>query len=165
MKTLIFIDNDLPKKADENRGHAYHMLKGYGNLKIKVTDLKLIPEFHKKESELQDQMLDNSNVVVTWSMFTENHFGSYDQLCDLMVMGGLTEMKDKIYINTSTYLKYALGRGMEHYNQGIYIAKCIQNNFIIHYDEKESAFFRLKIDLNSDDFTTNETIDLNLLLQ
>lgn len=164
MKTLIFIDNDLEEKAKDNLAMACRTINYNSNYEIKRDEVKLISEFHKVEKQLEDKMFDTENVIITWSMFTENHFGSYDQICDFMVMAGLSEVKNKIYINTSTYLKETLTRAIEHYNQSVYIIRCIENNFIIHYDEDEEKFFRLRFNMHNDDFLTSEGIDLNELL-
>lgn len=164
MKQLIFIDNDLEEKAGNNLATACRTIRFNSNYAIKREDVKLIPEFHKIEKQFEDKMFDVENVIITWSMFTDNHFSSYGQICDFMVMAGLSEVKNKIYINTSTYLKEALTRAIEHYNESVYIIRCIENNYIIHYDEDEEKFFRLRFNLHNDDFLNNEGIDLNQLL-
>lgn len=164
MKKLIFIDNDLPDKAKQNLDTAYRTLKYQGEINIKREDLTLVANFHRVQSQLEDQMFDTNNVIITWSMFTDNHFGSYDQLCAFMVMAGLIELKDKIFIDTATYLRDTLERAIEHYNQAVYIIRCIENNYIIHYNEDDRKFYRLRFDVNSDDFLKNEDVNLSELL-
>lgn len=164
MKTLIFIDNDLPEKANENLGHAYRSLKYNGGMKIQSSDITLISEFHKAKSKLEDKMFDISNVIITWSMFTENHFDSYGQLCDFMVIAGMQELKDKVYIDTAKYLADTLERAIEHYNQSVYIIRCIENNYIIHYNEDDGKFYRLRFDINSNSFLKNEIVNISELI-
>jgi len=164
MKQLIFIDNDLPEKADVNLTTAYHMLKYYGGLELKSEQIELVAEFHTIGSKMEDKLFDINNAIITWSMFTDNHFGSYDQLCEFMVFAGLSDVKGKIFIDTATYLKETLSRAIEHYTQSVYIIKCIENNFIIHYDEDKEKFFRLRFNMQVDDFLDNEEIDLIQLL-
>lgn len=166
MKKLIFIDNDLNDKAKINLDTACRQLRYNGNLEIERNQLELVSEFHKVSSNMEDVLFSTDNALITWSMFTDNHFGSYDQLCDFMVMAGLSGVKGKIFIDTASYLKDTLERAIEHYNQSVYIIRCIENNFIIHYDEDEEKFFRLRFGLPgaTDDFLFNENVDLNELL-
>lgn len=164
MKTIIFIDNDLEEKAKDNLATACRMIKYNGRFNIRRDNVKLIHEFHKVQNQFEDKLFDPSNIIVSWSMFTDNHFGSYSQLCDFMVMAGLMQLEGKIYINTSSYLKETLTRAIEHYNQSVYIIRCIESNLIIHYDEDEEKFFRLRVNIHNDDFLSNEGIDLNQLL-
>lgn len=84
---------------------------------------------------------------------------------NLDIKGGLTELKGKIFIDTATYLRDTLERAIEHYPQSVYIMRCIENNYIIHYDEDIETFKRLRVDINSADFLQNEDIDLVTLLQ
>jgi hypothetical protein len=164
MKKLIFIDNDHQEKAQQNKMNAYHKLKYTGNLEIKIDDILLVCDFHKKESKFEDELFNINNVIITWSMFTENHFGSYDKLCNFLVMAGLQEIKGKIFIDTATYLADTLERAIEHYNQSVYIIRCIENNFIIHYDEDIEQFKRLRFDMNADSFLRNEDVDITALI-
>jgi len=143
---------------------ARRQLNYNGGLDLNRDQIKLVSEFHKISSAIEDKLFDTDNVIITWSMFTENHFGSYDQICDFMVMAGLSGVNNKIYINTSTYLKETLTRALEHYHQAVYIIRCIENNFIVHYDEDEETFFRLRFDVQNDKFLINESVDLNILL-
>ncbi len=164
MKKIIFIDNDSGDKAKSNMSGALRSLKYNGGCDIDRSKVTLIHEFHKVEKELEDKMLDTDNVIITWSMFTENHHSSYDQLCDMMVRAGLMEVKGKVFIDTATYLKDALTRAIEHYPQAVYIARCIENNFIIHYDEDEQKYYRLRFNVHNDDFLSNEGVDLTKLI-
>lgn len=164
MKRLIFIDNEFQDKASDNLDFAYRNLKHIGAVDLKRDEITLVSEFHHKESEFEDSLFDTDNVIITWSMFTDNHYGSYDQVCGFMVHAGLAEIKGKIYINTSSYLRETMERAIEHYNQSVYILRCIENNYIIHYDEHETKFVRLRVDLNSSDFLKGEDINLSELL-
>lgn len=74
-------------------------------------------------------------------------------------------LKGKVFIDTATYLANTLERAIEHYNQSVYIIRCIENNFIIHYDEDIEQFKRLRFDINSDTFLRNEDIDLQSIIK
>jgi hypothetical protein len=164
-KELIFIDNEREVEAIENKHIAQRRLAFHGGLSIDALNtMQSIYNFHAVQNKVEEQMFDINNAVVTYSMFTENHFGSYDQLCDFMVIAGLQELKGKILINTSTYLRDALERAIEHYNQSVYIIRCIETNYIIHYDSDIEQFKRLRFDMNVDGFLINEDIDLSTLL-
>lgn len=161
MKKLIFIDNEQGERASENMRIAQRRLAIQGKCDRDIVNgIELLPDFHKVDGQ---SLVDSDAIIITCSMFTENHFGSYDQLNNLLVYTGLAELKGKVFIDTATYLKATLERIIENEAQSVYVIRAIENNLIIHYDEDESKFFRLRFNVNIDGFLFNEDMDLNQL--
>lgn len=151
MKQLIFIDNDLEKKAEKERRHVQRTLDMWTNLEgeyLSTMGLKHSVPF-MEDGELGKILFNPDNAIVTYSMFTPTHYGSLFQLYDFLETAGKLGLKDHVYIDTATYLGRALeGIHYDNYNFKL-ICKAINDNIILGFndygDGPEDGLYRATI--------------------
>lgn len=150
MKNLVFVDNDQGKGVcgheDEELYYAKNSLKANSDLDEEVIkSIKTCYNFSDLERDEQYKLLfDNSNVIITWSMFTGTHHGSLFQLYGFLAGAGRNRIKKQIYIDLASYLIRSL-EGFTNEKQAYQIAVGIESNYIL--TAKNGGIERIRVDL------------------
>lgn len=174
-KKLIFIDNDFKERAEEDGRNAQMALHYGTNLPDDyVGTMEIIHEFKFMEDEDKAKLLFNpANAIVTYSMYTWNHYGSLYQLTGFLEKAGQMGIKGIVYIDTSGRIKEALtdelrfGHAVDLTDSEIAerdaIHTAVENNYIISFDEGDMESFRLRVNDEGDDMFKEEETDLDAL--
>lgn len=148
-KQLVFIDNDHKERAEQDSVRAKQVLRHCSDIPTSYLDeMKVIHDFHFMEKEEKyDILFNESNAIVTWSMYTRTHFNSLGKLEFFLERAASNEITGMIYLDTSMNLEKDLDPKQS--NNGVAILSAIETNYIISfdYDDDVSKTHRLRVDL------------------
>jgi len=173
MKQLIFVDNESGENTAEEMRSAQRYLSLHDLDDSYLESMQSVENFSDLDRDIQLETIFNpNNAILSFSMFTANHYGSLYQLRDLLEAAGRYEVKGLIYISTSSKLQTALNDifEMNKYNPTL-VMFAIENNYIIEksdYDGKHNGdLVRLRVNFAGTEigkFIIEERIDLPNLL-
>jgi|GEM_PF-3136465 len=148
---VVFIDNDHKERAKEDCRHATQAL--YFGLEDEpdVTP-EIISDFRHLDREEKGKLIyDPEIIILTYSMYTWNHYNSLGQLYYFLVSCAKNEIKGKLYINTSSYTVRAIEdilRSDKYENQYAVLCTLATNYIITTIDsDTDMGFYRLVPDL------------------
>lgn len=103
MGKITFIDNDSDSKTEVDINFSIDFLRYACKIPdIFITEIERISNFSSIEEARQKELIfDSQNIILTWSMYSKNHFRSLEQLRLFLVMAGRHCIKNKVYIDSS----------------------------------------------------------------
>lgn len=173
MKKLIFIDNDGETRAKDDCDSFKSKLEVNSNLdESYISTIEIVHDFHRLSREDAYKILfDKDSCVCSFSMYTVNHYGSYQQLAHFLSAAGRNEVRDMVYIDSSGHMVKALENFFSSSDKinFIPILQAIETNNVltINYDLPGKALKRVRVDLKGifESHFRYEDVDLKQLLQ
>lgn len=138
MKKIIFIDNEIDNESSVSQFRTFQRhLNSEGLSDETVKSIERIHSFaHLTDDELEKltrKMFSGEYIISTYSMYTENHYGSYYQLRDFLIKSAEEDIKEIIYIDGSGYVLEALEQ-MKGEPDFYKIMVAVERNYIISFD-------------------------------
>jgi len=167
MKKIVFVDNDSEGEKSKNELQSLRTkLSLFAGVPIEqLEQIERQPSFYfLSKKEAGRIILDPETVILTWSMYTANHYDSLYQMIDLLVMAGKQGIKGKVYLDGSAKLKSKLTAEWKYIKKDKkYIKLAIENNFIIDLDS-ENGFGRIRINDKKEPLLKVDRMDILPLL-
>ena len=154
MKKLVFIDNDNIERAKEDSCNAKNALTLFGKMDDSIiNEMELLPDFKaaydSEKEKIKKLLFEDHCAIFSFSMYTANHYGSLQQLLNMLAFAGRNQISCRVYVDTTfgCMMQNALERNMDDHKFCFDIMQAIETNFIIGVDFEEEYFFRLRIQL------------------
>lgn len=153
MKKIIYIDNSENDEGDFH--YARQTLKQFGILQKFGNKIETIYNLGNLLSanlkEMQKLIFNPEIIICTWSSYTRyNETDSKNQILYFLIQAAIENVKDKIYICCTGYLKEMLENHVKESTETFNIFQAIETNFILTKDEN-FTLKRLRIDLKGKD--------------
>lgn len=166
MKKLIFIDNDSERNVKEfgELDYALDFLELHGLLE-KFGEVTPVFDFYSTVSEdyAYELLFDQDNIICTWSVYSNGGSRSLAQLMNYLRTAGISEVKDRIYIDTSGQIVKALNNNFKDYNQYYNIFHAIETNYILTNVTNELKRVRVQFKGADKDIFITEEFDKSLI--
>lgn len=159
MKKLVFIDND----EDKRDFRLVCDILEDNSIEAKF-DSKIF-NFHKLNREEAFKIVFNpENILVTWSMYTSDHFNSRGQFLNLLRAAARNGVSGLTYICTTGYVLESLNSEVRNDKNVVSLLCGIETNTILCKD-KEGVLKRVRVKIGNmcSDFFVLEDFDTSKL--
>lgn len=163
MKKLIFIDNDLQKRAEEDVDNVKNNLEYIAKIPVDVVNsMTIISNFsHTNIDEMYDKLFSGDYVICTWSMYTATHYNSIGQFLSFMNQAAICQIKDIIYIDGSGRIMKDLHSALDDdYEFAVNILQALETNYIISFEDNEVFRVRLAMTGKYNNMFKKEPVNL-----
>lgn len=151
MRNVIFIDNDLQERAEEDVDYVKDILERNNFTHDEINNINIISSFSQQDSdEIMKLIFHEKPIICTFSMYTANNYGSLYQLFRFLSTAGNYNIKDVTYIDCSGMIVKALRQIDTATKRPIDVLMAIEKNIILSPDDNQ-ILQRVRVNLMADD--------------
>lgn len=169
MKKILFIESDKGEHTKEALDSALVRIEAYSQVNMDNAQLEIMDGIYwMEEKDVKDKIwnaIEEGIVIMSYSMYTTTHLGSFYTLVKLLSFVGRNHVKNATYISTSSNLKKALEQFMrqaDNYKTDMVLSlmAAVNDNNIISFDSDKGDFCKLTIVPSNDESVLSEPINI-----